>query len=838
MRNDIHHNFSNSFSACFKPLRRDNPRSTGITIASLIRAAVLVTLSLLWLGIVQGQSPVGNKTTTAGWTPLAEQPGAPVGSYPLSGFDNVNLFNGHLNFHLPLLHIGGRGSTGYTMTLPIEQHWNVQTIPIPHCDMNGCTYDPADYRHIANPVWWTGGLLPGYGPGVMVGRQSGANLFSVEGCASGVVFDKTLTRLTFTGPDGTEYEFRDAGTGGEPKSGGPPGCFEGFNRGKVWTTADGSAATFVSENDIKDYRQPPSANATLLLPTGYMLLRDGTRYRIENGVTKWIRDANGNKTNFTYGAAGEVVGIDDSLNRHVSISYGNSNNPDNPDVITFKGAGGITRQIKIHHALQHMVLRTHLDGSAEYTIKTFHELFGLQNSQDGNCDLPVVAAVELPDGRQYQFRYDSHANLAQVILPTGGRIEYDWHTSPYNIGEVYGIYGRVLERRTAVDATTSIYEKRTTYLYEPGVVTVDNLDPKDENALRGRSKHHFHGNPIPDLQAKGTDYPKWQDGQEFKTELYALDGTTLLRTATKNFQQRASVSWWTGSANDSPANDPRLVETTTTLVDTNQVAKTSSINPNNSSDVGFDQYNNQTDVWEYDYGATTPLRHTHTTYLNSGYDTLNPIWSAPNLSSTYHLRSLPTQVSVFDGGGIERARMTLEYDNYSGSNCDTSNHCGLLSRSDVSGFDATLGSAYTNRGNVTAVTNYFLAQDGSVTGSISTYSQYDIAGNVLATIDVRGNRTKLFYEDCYGSQDADARQSTAPSALSDAGQSSYAFATKMTNALGQSVYAQFDYYLGKPIEMEDLNGVVSSVYFDDVLDRPTKLISAANKTDFRSVVSG
>lgn len=32
--------------------------------------------------------------------------GSPAGSYALSEFDNVNLFNGALNFNLPLLKIG------------------------------------------------------------------------------------------------------------------------------------------------------------------------------------------------------------------------------------------------------------------------------------------------------------------------------------------------------------------------------------------------------------------------------------------------------------------------------------------------------------------------------------------------------------------------------------------------------------------------------------------------------------------------------------------------------------------------------------------------------------
>ena len=32
------------------------------------------------------------------------------------------------------------------------------------------------------------------------------------------------------------------------------------------------------------------------------------------------------------------------------------------------------------------------------------------------------------------------------------------------------------------------------------------------------------------------------------------------------FQQRSPVSWWTGSADYAPPNDPRLVETVTTTV--------------------------------------------------------------------------------------------------------------------------------------------------------------------------------------------------------------------------------------------------------------------------------
>ena len=45
--------------------------------------------------------------------------------------------------------------------------------------------------------------------------------------------------------------------------------------------------------------------------------------------------------------------------------------------------------------------------------------------------------------------------------------------------------------------------------------------------------------------------------------------------------------------------------TTTTLKDVtpNLLTKASAINPQTGA-LGFDRYNNQTDVWEYDYGTT------------------------------------------------------------------------------------------------------------------------------------------------------------------------------------------------------------------------------------------
>src|ERR1043165_8031510 len=71
----------------------------------------------------------------------------------------------------------------------------------------------------------------------------------------------------------------------------------------------------------------------------------------------------------------------------------------------------------------------------------------------------------------------------------------------------------------------------------------------------------------------GQKQKKMSDRREYKTEAFAADGTTLLRRVEHTWQQRATVSWWTGGAATAPPNDVRLAETITTLADTNQVSK-------------------------------------------------------------------------------------------------------------------------------------------------------------------------------------------------------------------------------------------------------------------------
>src|SRR5262245_30393040 len=100
----------------------------------------------LWLLSLAGRSGA-QSTMLDGQTPPGVAPGAPAGSYALSGFENVNLFNGKLNFNLPLVAVGGRGGANYTIPLTIEPKWFV----VRSCPE--CTNGPMDY--VVNSWWYT-----------------------------------------------------------------------------------------------------------------------------------------------------------------------------------------------------------------------------------------------------------------------------------------------------------------------------------------------------------------------------------------------------------------------------------------------------------------------------------------------------------------------------------------------------------------------------------------------------------------------------------------------------------------------------------------------------------
>src|SRR5262249_9004448 len=109
---------------------------------------------------------------------------------------------------------------------------------------------------------------------------------------------------------------------------------------------------------------------------------------------------------------------------------------------------------------------------------------------------------------------------------------------------------------------------------------------------------------------------------------------------------------------------------------------------------------------------------------------------------------------------------------------------------------------------------------------ITSYSQYDIAGNITKVLDPRstsGNiiATTIGYDDNFGGPDASLAERYTFTELGS--QQTFAFPTQVTNAIGQNGYIQYDYGLGQSINQQDFNGVVSAVFHNDLLDRMTQI---------------
>jgi len=807
------------------------------TAAKTSQALAALVLALLFSLAASAQTT----TPTDGQTPLGLTPGAPEGSYALGGFDSVNLYNGNLNLRLPLLKIGGRGAAQMTMTLPIDIQYRILQVHFPGIPPN----PPTDTFIPAGGHWWP--LPVNYGPGILVGRQAG----STKDCGSpvGQTIAYTLTRLTFVSPDGSEYELRDQQTQGKPTDYSSTACgasIPTFDRGRVFYSADGTSMTFVSDTDISDV--PAAASSSqFYFPYGYLYLRDGTRFRIQGGLVQWLSDRNGNQLTFAYDSLKRVTSITDPLNRVVTVTYGDPINGPLYDEIDWKGCRGTPRSIRVLLGYLHNALRGGAaQGSSAYSLQTVAACFPYVSSDTTLNDTFVTTGVQLPDGRQYRFFYNNYAELARVELPTGGAYEYDH--SPLGVGGVgtqnngFQVYRRTTERRVYADGVT--LENRTTYADSEitgGVVTnllVDETQTDGGGGLLAHAKHYFNGTPIRSFNQEAVEYAGYLESKEYLTENYDNNGS-LLRSGGPQYTQRTSMPWWTSwtgpggdqSAVHEPPNDVQVLEADTTLTD---------VTPNlfTKQTFRYDAFNNKTDTWEYDFAPNAPpaqpLRHTKTVFLTTnqvnGAGIDYTAFDVNTPSNSIHLRSLPSSQNVYavnsSGQDILPAasQTTFEYDQFNSS----VGHASLTDRPGISNHNASFSMGRPYRGDATAIMRWL---DAPTPGWLTTYQQYDIAGNIVVKVDARGKATTIDFTDRFGAPDGEARSNTTPPELASVGQSSYAFPTLVTDALLHTAYTQYDYYISKAVDGEDENGVIDSGFYDDILDRATQLVEAVNSTD-------
>ena len=360
-----------------------------------------------------------------------------LGSYTSTELGTINLSNGSLNLRIPLGTVGGRGfsipltlnysSKVWSASMDTDTDWAGQEHPVAYAD-----YDRGgDWAGWGNFIGagWSIGAVP-----IMISRRVQIQRITGGPCNGGYAY--LLTKFTLKMPDGGEVEFRDDLYDGAPLP--ATGCGSSApTRGVRWHASDGSGTIFV-----KDVAEPDGL--FFYDTSGTVITRDGTRYRFNGSSCASITDRNGNKITIEQ-PSGLEVRYTDQLGRVTTVKQ-NVADPDNSSIalavlVTFPGYQGQPRYFKIKSGVMNQNYRPDIAPGVPVitgdwdplskgyawpagTTRLFNKSYGMYAYQID--DLNVLTEVVLPDSRSLSFRYNQFGEVAEVTLPTGGKIQYDY----------------------------------------------------------------------------------------------------------------------------------------------------------------------------------------------------------------------------------------------------------------------------------------------------------------------------------------------------------------------------------------------------------------------------
>jgi RHS repeat-associated protein len=395
-----------------------------------------------------------------------------------------------------------------------------------------------------------------------------------------------------------------------------------------------------------------------------------------------------------------------------------------------------------------------------------------------------VSRITLPDQKAYVFTYNagSPGELSRIDLPTGGSISYtytDFYQVSYSPGK--GLRNNVVGGRAVQTRTVTIDGQSYKWTYNP-TASSDKVTDPDGNI----QVHNFGPAGVVVGSASYSSTSKY----ETSTTYADPTGHVLRSTQTDYAAEFAPM--------DSGVANVRPIRVTTTL-DSGLVTKKETdyetfsytCNPCQGGG-GVASRLNPTEVREFDYGAGAPgplVRRTDYTYLHNNNASYTPL----------NIVDKPVIVSTYDGAGNLAAQATYEYDNYTRSN-QTIQASGAIQH------DTGFGTTYHTRGNVTAVSHWL----NTTNSLLTTTSQYDDAGNILSTIDPKGNLTSFSFGDSW------ANTACAPSGQTKA------FPTSVTNAKGQTTTSQYNFCTGTIASSTDPNHKTTSISYD-LLNRPSQV---------------
>jgi RHS repeat-associated protein len=632
----------------------------------------------------------------------------PFGSFQGGDIDNVNLLNGWLNVHIPLVSYPQRGGK---LKLSFSAVYLGPTLTWidDNCSDNGRG------ETSCNQDWSMSGQA------ITIVADGVPNLnFPPQSVPTGLP-------LLLTVPDGTAHPvyklssttaLTSDASGYSVKWGGSNPC-DGPNGNEWWTITDNLGNSY-----------------------SYTLC----------GTFNSMKDVDGNTITVNYGTtqsgAYEISSFTDTLGRTIPYSeympglQGTSNLTGCTGILPSSGGaytwtipapGGGTATYKMCQGIVSINLPGCTDdadigGNGSPTRCTFDDT-GI-----------VTQSIVRPDGSAWTFNYDSsnttsaYGDLTAITFPTGGSINYVWHPLPSNLpGESSDptFMPRGVQTR-ATNANDGSGPQQWTYSTTVGSgstppITTTVLDP-----LANQTVHTL----------------SVADGDYFETQTQYYQGTqTLLQTVTTQYSSSGGAV-------------PTVV---TTAWPNGQVSQI-------QTDYAFDAgsgltFGNEIAKRVYDYGSGAPgplLRQTITSYE----------YQVSNAYKMANLVTLPSNVTVKDGTGVQYAYTYYAY-------------------------DESNGSPQCTCGNQTSVHDWLNTNNSYLT----TKKVFNSNGLIVTTTNPNGNNKTFGY---------------APTQACSSG---YAGSgpTSLTNSLAQTTYYCDDFNTGLQTLLTDANGLTTTYAYDQML---------------------
>ena len=350
--------------------------------------------------------------------PSLENGWKPYGSYEGSHLDTVNLMNGNLMLHAPLISgAAQRGSLQIATSLYVtSQDWQVVCKP-------GC-------------AWSKGGT------GVKIVQTPYLRVHRTVNndyeYANTVVSDGFA--YTIVGPDDSTHSLH--GVAGTEDSLGEPTQFDSVDFSGYHLTMsvpDANHPTVllhftVTDRDGNkyegDFGSDFATSATCPHPANFMISSPGhvqpivddspvgDQYCPQTGYASSVTDRNGNQMTLA-GGLGAAFIASDTLGRApatwpITTSYGDCISPyaiSQAGLYSYLDPNGITRNIKICYSA--------------FPIQT---AFNVSGVAEAVTSFVAVASVILADGSYWAFNYDNYGEVTSIHLPTGGTLSYVWRT--------------------------------------------------------------------------------------------------------------------------------------------------------------------------------------------------------------------------------------------------------------------------------------------------------------------------------------------------------------------------------------------------------------------------